>query len=145
MKKPTNLRNIQQLAGRVAALSRLITRLGEKALSFYALMKKSEKFEWTDKADQAFEDLKWVVSTPTVLVASKEKETLYLYIAATNQVVSIALVVERPEEGKVYRVFMTARKLSHYFLEHPIVVVNEAPLSNILNNPEATDVCPFKE
>jgi hypothetical protein len=37
------------------------------------------------------------------------------------------------------------RKLRHYFLEHPIVVVNEAPLSNILNNPEATDVCPFKE
>jgi hypothetical protein len=33
---------------------------------------------------------------------------------------------------------MTARKLRYYFLEHQIVVVNEAPLSNILNNPEAT-------
>jgi hypothetical protein len=58
MKKPTNLRNIQQLAGRAAALIRFIARLGEKALPFYALMKKSEKFEWTDEADQAFEDLK---------------------------------------------------------------------------------------
>jgi hypothetical protein len=29
-------------------------------------------------------------------------------------------------------------KLRHYFSKHPIVVVNEAPLSNILNNPEAT-------
>jgi hypothetical protein len=33
---------------------------------------------------------------------------------------------------------MSARKLRHYFSAHPIVVVNEAPLSNILNNPEAT-------
>ena len=33
---------------------------------------------------------------------------------------------------------MTARKLRHYFSEHLIIVVNEAPLSNILNNPEAT-------
>jgi hypothetical protein len=35
-------------------------------------------------------------------------------------------------------VFMTAWKLRHYFAIHPIVVVNEAPLSNILNNPEVT-------
>jgi hypothetical protein len=33
---------------------------------------------------------------------------------------------------------MTARKLQHYFAVHPVIVVNEAPLSNILNKPEAT-------
>jgi hypothetical protein len=35
-----------------------------------------------------------------------------------------------------YSVFMTAQKLRHYFAVHPIIVVNEAPLSNILNNLE---------
>jgi hypothetical protein len=35
-------------------------------------------------------------------------------------------------------VFTTARKLRHYFAVHPIIVVNKAPLSNILNNLEAT-------
>jgi hypothetical protein len=43
MAKPTKLHKIQQLAGRVAALSRFVARLGEKALPFYALMKKSDK------------------------------------------------------------------------------------------------------
>jgi hypothetical protein len=43
MGKPAKLREVQQLAGRVEALSRFIARLGEKALPFYALMKKSEK------------------------------------------------------------------------------------------------------
>jgi hypothetical protein len=32
---------------------------------------------------------------------------------------------------------MTAQKLWHYFAVHPIIVVNKALLSNILNNPEA--------
>jgi hypothetical protein len=49
MGKPAKLHEVQQLARRVAALTRFITRLGEKALPFYALMKKSEKkFEWTE-------------------------------------------------------------------------------------------------
>jgi ribonuclease HI len=107
-----------------------------------------------------------VLSTPPVLVAPKEKEPLLLYIAATHQVVSTVLVVERSEEGKThgvqrpvyfvsevlspikqryphyqklaYSVFTTAQKLRQYFVVHPIIVVNEAPLSNILNNPSAT-------
>jgi hypothetical protein len=37
-----------------------------------------------------------------------------------------------------YNVFTTTRKLWQYFAVHPIIVVNEAPLSNILNNPLAT-------
>jgi hypothetical protein len=107
-----------------------------------------------------------VLSTPPVLVALKEREPLLLYIVATHQVVSTELVVERSEDGKVhgvqrpvyflsevlspskqhyphyqklaYSVFTTARKLRQYFTVHPIIVVNEAPLLNILNNPKAT-------
>jgi hypothetical protein len=43
MEKPAKLHEVQQLAGCVVALSRFIARLGEKALPFYALMKKSDK------------------------------------------------------------------------------------------------------
>jgi hypothetical protein len=55
MGKPAKLHKVQQLTGRVAALSRFVAWLGEKALPFYALMKKSDKkFEWTEEADAAF-------------------------------------------------------------------------------------------
>jgi hypothetical protein len=37
-----------------------------------------------------------------------------------------------------YNVFRTRLRLQHYFQEHPIMVVSETPLSNILNNPNAT-------
>jgi dsDNA-binding SOS-regulon protein len=105
MAKPTKLHELQQLAGQVAALSRFVARLGEKALPFYALMKKSDKkFEWTEEADQTFAHLKKVLSTPPVLVAPNEKELLLLYIAATHQVVSTVLIVERSEEEKSHGV-----------------------------------------
>jgi hypothetical protein len=43
----------------MVALSRFVAQLGEKALPFYALMKKSDdKFEWTEEADTAFAQLK---------------------------------------------------------------------------------------
>ncbi|KAK1602968.1 hypothetical protein QYE76_000045 [Lolium multiflorum] len=118
MRKPTKLKEIQQLTGRVAALSRFVARLGEKALPFYALIKQGEKFQWNEEADRAFENLKRAISTPPILVAPKEKEPLLLYIAATPQVVSTALVVEREEEGKLHGVqrpvyFISKRRLQN--------------------------------
>src|SRR4051794_37587919 len=102
MERPTNLRQIQKLAGRVAALSRFIARLGEKALPLYALMRKAytNKFEWTDEAQTALDELKQILSTSPILVTPHENETMLLYIAATTQVVSTVLVVEREEAGK---------------------------------------------
>jgi hypothetical protein len=95
MGKPAKLHEVKKLTGHVAALSRFVAQLGEKALPFYALMKKLDsKFEWTEEADTAFVQLKKVLSTPPVLVTPKEREPLLLYIAATHQVVSTVLVVE---------------------------------------------------
>jgi hypothetical protein len=80
MGKPTKLHDVQKLAGRVAALSRFVARLGKKALPFYALMKKSDdKFEWTAEADAAFAQLKKVLSTPPVLVTPKKRATTTLH------------------------------------------------------------------
>jgi hypothetical protein len=64
MRKPTKLKEIHQLTGRVAALSRFVARLGEKALPFYALINQGEKFEWNEEADRAFEHFKRTISTP---------------------------------------------------------------------------------
>src|SRR4051812_13193737 len=87
----------QQLTGRLAALSRFISRLGERTLSFYQLLRKGEKFEWTEEARQAFAYLKKTLSTPPILAVPKEREKLYLYIATRNSVVSTTLVVESAE------------------------------------------------
>ena len=104
MKRPERIHDVQKLTGCLAALSRFISRLGEKALPLYRLMKKSESFEWNAEAEAAFGQLKALLSTQPVLAAPHSKEPLLLYIAATNQVVSTVLTVEREEAGKAYKV-----------------------------------------
>jgi hypothetical protein len=166
MQPPKTLRHVQQLTGRLAALSRFISKLGEKALPFYQLLRKTDNFTWIEEEQAVFDDLKRRLLTSPVLVTPREKEPMLQYIAATNQVVSSVLVVERAEDGKeygvqrpvyylsevfsltkqryphyqklAYAIYMTGKKLPHYFECHSIIVVASNPVSSILNNPDAT-------
>jgi hypothetical protein len=150
----------------MAAVSRFISRLGEKALPLYKLMQKSDEFIWTDEADATLKDLKRVLSTTLVLAAPEDQEPMLLYMAATNRVVSIVIMVERKEEVQeydlqrlvyyvsevlteskqryphyqklAYGVFLDSRKLRHYLYDHKITVVSKAPLKDIINNSDAT-------
>jgi hypothetical protein len=51
----------------MAALSRFISRLGKKAMSFYKLLKKVDKFQWSTEAHEALEALKKFLTTPPIL------------------------------------------------------------------------------
>jgi hypothetical protein len=97
----------------MAALNRFISRLNKKGLPFFKLLKKTGKFEWTEEANEAFESLKaYLISSP-VLTPPKKYEDMMLYIAMTSTVVSAAIVIEREEEGHVYKV----QRLVYYISE----------------------------
>nr|CAD40917.1 OSJNBa0088K19.3 [Oryza sativa Japonica Group] len=93
------LRDVQCVTGCMAALNRFISRLGEKALPLFKLLKRSGPFTWTEEAERALTQLKAYLSSPPVLIAPEPDEPLLLYLAATPQVVSAALVVERDEDN----------------------------------------------
>jgi hypothetical protein len=95
MRPPRNLKELQRLAGCMAALGRFIARSGEKALPFFKLMKCNEKFEWNPEADKAFSELKRYLTSPPIMVAPMFREPLLLYIAATPRTASAVLVAER--------------------------------------------------
>ncbi len=64
MKSPTRLKEVQKLTGCMAALSRFVARMGERVQPFFALLKKQDKFVWTQEAEEAFVALKRYLSTP---------------------------------------------------------------------------------
>jgi hypothetical protein len=146
-------------------LSRFISRLGEKGLPLYRLLKKHERFFWTVEAQEALDKLKATLAHTPILTLPQDGEPLYLYVAATTQVVSAVIVVERMEEGHtlpvqrpvyyitevlsetkarypqvqklLYAVVLARRKLRHYFEAHPVTVVSSFPLGKIIRNPDA--------
>jgi hypothetical protein len=164
MTLPTCLTDVQKFTGCLASLSRFVSRLGEKALPLYQLMRKSDNFVWTKEADAAFHELKRMLSTTPILASPLSRELMLLYIVATNRVVSVVIVVEREENGEkiqrpvyylsevlsnskqnypnyqkmVYGVYMAAKKLKHYFQEHEMRVVCKAPISEIIGNKDAS-------
>jgi hypothetical protein len=99
MKAHTCIKDVQKLTGCVAALNIFISKLGERGLPFFKLLKHQEKFVWTPEADQALAQLKDFLSKPPVLTAQ-----LLLYLTATTHVVSTAIIVERQEDGHAYPV-----------------------------------------
>jgi hypothetical protein len=111
--------------------------------------------------------LKKYLTTPPTLVALEPHKNLQLYISATSNVVSTAIVVERgvsDTNSKIrypiyfisdvlsdsktryfhimkltYALRITSRKLSHYFQVHQIEVHTSSTLDEILNNRETTE------
>jgi hypothetical protein len=58
MKQPESLHDVQKLTTCMVTLSRFISQLDIRGLLFFKLLKKQDKFQWTQEAQEAFEDLK---------------------------------------------------------------------------------------
>lgn len=159
--EPQNKKNIMKLTGMMAAFSRFISKIGEKGLPFFKILKKTEHFKCTSEASKALANLKTYMSTPPILVDPECEEPL-LYIAATTYVVNTVMVVEREKLGHahkvqrpvyyisevlidskiqythiqklLYTILITSRKLHHYFESNHMMIVSNFPLDEILHN-----------
>ena len=148
MTPPKNVKELQSLNGKVAALNRFVLRATHKCIPFFPTQKKS--FEWMAECQQAFEDLKAYLSSPPLLSLSKLEEELFLYLVVSPTAVSAALVREKDKEQKpvyytsrallgaeeryppmeklAFALVMVARKLKPYFQAHMVIVLTNKPL-----------------
>lgn len=92
MAPPRNLREAQQLVGHITALSRFISRLEERSLPFFNVLKKAQKFEWDADCDKAFEDLKVYLSQLPSLANPLPGEPLWIYLSVADSAASSVLV-----------------------------------------------------
>jgi hypothetical protein len=94
MDAPKTIKDVQKLIGCMVALNRFISRFGERGLPFLKLLKNHDKFNWTEEANQALQDLKHYLQSPPILMAPQPGENVLLYITATTHVISTAILVE---------------------------------------------------
>ena len=156
LQPPKNIREVQRLTGMAAALNRFISKSAERCRPFFDLIKKGKSFIWNEESDRAFERLKRYLSAPPLLSSPREGEPLYIYLAASDKAVSAAIVrddsgeqrlvyytsktmngVETrylPLEKSALALFITAKKLPHYFQAHTMIVLTSLPLKALFRS-----------
>ncbi|KAK8918768.1 hypothetical protein KSP39_PZI021391 [Platanthera zijinensis] len=158
LESPRNAKEVQRLTGRLAGLSRFLSRAGEKCSPFFKSLRGGQKFEWTSECEEAFQALKKQLTQAPLLQGPKEGEDLFLYLGARAEALSSVLV---REEGKrqlpvyyvsrvlrkaelrypileklAFALIISARRLRPYFQAHSIRVVTDHPLRNIFEGVE---------
>ena len=159
MPSPSGIKEVQRLTGRIAALSRFVSRASDKCQPFFQVLKKA--FQWDMKCEEAFSALKMYLSPPLpILVSPAEGELLTLYLAVSDFSTSAVLVRDKervqhpvyycsralreaeeryPKMKKLILALVTvARKLHSYFQAHTIEVPTEYPMKQVLHKPETS-------
>jgi hypothetical protein len=164
MEPPNSKKGAQRLAGRLASLNRFISRLAERNLPFFEILKSAEVFQWSTAQQKAFEELKQYLIDLTTLTPPSSGTSLLLYVVGSHSTVSATFVQEKQDgqvkrqalvyfvsevltlskqnytelEKVLYAVLMASRKLRHYFQAYHIIVPSSQPLKDIMRNREAT-------
>ena len=92
MQSPRKPKEVQSLEGRVTALSQFVSRATNKCLPFFDALKGGKKFEWTEKWELTFQQLKKHLRKPRLLSKLVCGERLFLYLAVSKNAASSVLV-----------------------------------------------------
>ena len=89
----SNINEVQHLTGRIAALSRFVSKASDKCQPFFQILKKA--FQWDACYEEAFTALKTYMSSPLILVSPSEGELLTLYLVVSDFATSAFLVRDK--------------------------------------------------
>ncbi|KAM2904671.1 hypothetical protein COP2_004360 [Malus domestica] len=93
IKEPVTSKNIESLTGKVAALTRFISKVTDRCAPFFKALKGSRKYiTWTDEYAEAFKNLKDYMSKAPLLSKPEVGDTLIIYLSVSASAVSSVLI-----------------------------------------------------
>jgi len=94
MRSPALVKEVQQLTGRMATLSRFVSAGGDKGHPYFQFLIRNNWFMWTQECEAVFFKLKEYLAAPPVLCKPQTGVPLRLYFAVIERAISSVLVQE---------------------------------------------------
>ena len=153
---PRNKKELQRLTRKLVPLRRFISRFTDKLRHFFLVLRKADATGRTDNYQSAFEKIKHYLTQPPILSSPQPGERLYMYLTVSDYAISAVLfhcpthkeqkpiyyvsremVDAETRYSKIEKIVIAlqsaAQKLHSYFQAHPIIVLIDQPLHNILH------------
>jgi len=150
------VKEVQQLTGRMAALSRFLSASGDKGYPYFQCLKKNNRFTWNDECERAFVKLNEYLVGPPVL--GKPIPGIPIrYFSITNWAISsvifqdyekiqksiyfVSKVLQGPEtryqaiKKAALAVVFTTRRLRHYFQSFIVIIMIDLPIVRYFKSP----------
>ena len=100
MRSLASVKEVQQLTGRMVALSRFVSAAGDKGHPYFQCLKRNNRFMWTEECEASFLKLKEYLAAPLVLCKRRTGVPLRLYFSVTEWAISAVLVQEQDQTQK---------------------------------------------
>ena len=78
IEEPKTVRDVQSLVGKVAALSRFISKMFDRCKPFFHCIKQSSVLELGEEQSEALKGLKRYLRTAPIILALNEEEDLFV-------------------------------------------------------------------
>lgn len=120
LQAPKTLKDVQSLNGKLASLSRFLSKGVDWPLPFFKTLKGcmgKKIFQWSIEAEAAFQKLKEFMEIIPTLTAPIKGKVLYMYIVASFESISVLLLAER--EKKQILIYFVSRVLQGAELNYP--------------------------
>nr|CAN82630.1 hypothetical protein VITISV_028132 [Vitis vinifera] len=133
---PRNKKELQRLTGKLVTLGRFIARFTDELRPFFLAIRKAGTHGWTDKKLYMYLAVsEWAISAVLFRCPSpKEQKPIYYVNRALADVETRYLKMELT----ALALRSAAQKLRPYFQAHPVIVLTDQPLRNILHKPDLT-------
>ncbi|GKB05807.1 reverse transcriptase domain-containing protein [Tanacetum coccineum] len=155
----------EQVSGLYAALNRFLEKSAERYLPFFNTMKNitkenKDKYRWTAEVEETFQQMKKLILNLPSLTTPLPNETLCAYLAISKELVNVVLLIERKrKQCPIHHVSQTlneaernyalmeklalslhhmTHRLRRYFEAHPVKVITDQPIKQILSKIEAS-------
>ncbi|RDX90707.1 rnhA, partial [Mucuna pruriens] len=144
MRSPQGVKEVQQLMGKITALSRFIPRSAKTAQPIFGALKKGRRFTWTSECEEAFQKTK---SNDRRSTGSDTSGPRYPFEREGEQrpVYFVSKILQGPEtryqkiEKAALALVIASRRLRLYFQNFSIIVRTYLPIRQVLGKPNLAE------